>query len=58
MNLKSEKLKSRYYAAIEDVNSNPTVLPGIKLKITTFDSNYSGFMGIMEGNHIVICFLG
>ncbi|CAI9110464.1 OLC1v1010493C1 [Oldenlandia corymbosa var. corymbosa] len=35
-------------AAVEDVNSNPDVLPGTKLKVTTFDSNYSGFMGIIE----------
>ncbi|KAL3525161.1 hypothetical protein ACH5RR_013533 [Cinchona calisaya] len=35
-------------AAVEDVNSNPAVLRGTKLKITTLDSNYSGFLGIVE----------
>lgn len=37
-------------AAVVDVNSNPAVLGGTKLKITTLDSNYSGFLGIVEGN--------
>lgn len=35
-------------AAVEDVNSNPAVLGRTKLKITTLDSNYSGFLGIVE----------
>ncbi|XP_024030653.1 glutamate receptor 3.6 [Morus notabilis] len=35
-------------AAIEDVNSDPSVLRGTKLKITMQDSNYSGFLGIIE----------
>lgn len=41
-------------AAIEDVNSDPSVLRGTKLKITMQDSNYSGFLGIIEG---MSCFL-
>nr|XP_027076260.1 glutamate receptor 3.6-like isoform X1 [Coffea arabica]XP_027079319.1 glutamate receptor 3.6-like isoform X1 [Coffea arabica] len=35
-------------AAVEDVNSSPAVLRGTKLNITTLDSNYSGFLGIVE----------
>lgn len=35
-------------AAIEDVNSDPTILGGTKLKLTMHDSNFSGFMGIVE----------
>lgn len=36
-------------AAVEDVNSNPALLPGTELKLTMQDSNYSGFLGIIEG---------
>ncbi|KAI3515041.1 hypothetical protein L1887_13790 [Cichorium endivia] len=35
-------------AAIEDVNSDPTVLNGTKLKLIIHDSNFSGFLSIME----------
>ncbi|KAF8410638.1 hypothetical protein HHK36_003170 [Tetracentron sinense] len=35
-------------AAVEDVNSNSTVLGGTKLKLTMQDSNFSGFLGIVE----------
>ncbi|KAK2975681.1 hypothetical protein RJ640_027784 [Escallonia rubra] len=35
-------------AAIEDVNSNPAVLAGTKLKLTMHDSNFSGFFSIIE----------
>ncbi|XP_023770371.1 glutamate receptor 3.6 [Lactuca sativa] len=35
-------------AAVEDVNSDPTVLNGTKLELTIHDSNSSGFVGIME----------
>ncbi|KAA8532081.1 hypothetical protein F0562_006777 [Nyssa sinensis] len=35
-------------AAIEDVNANPALLGGTKLKLTMYDSNYSGFLGIVE----------
>ncbi|GAB4848373.1 hypothetical protein Ancab_003068 [Ancistrocladus abbreviatus] len=35
-------------AALDDVNSNPDVLPGAKLNILMLDSNYSGFLGIVE----------
>ena len=36
-------------AAVQDVNSDPTVLGGTKLKLTTQDTNFSGFGAIMEG---------
>lgn len=36
-------------AAIDDVNADPTILSGTKLKITFHDSNYSAFMSMMEG---------
>ncbi|KAI6700266.1 hypothetical protein NL676_014590 [Syzygium grande] len=35
-------------AAVEDVNSDPSVLGGTKLKLTIHDTNYSGFLGIVE----------
>lgn len=41
-------------AAIEDVNADPSVLVGAKLEIRVQDSNYSGFLGIVEG---MSCFL-
>ena len=36
-------------AAVDDVNSEPAVLKGTKLKLTMQDTNYSGFLGIVEG---------
>ena len=36
-------------AAVDDVNSEPAVLNGTKLKLTMQDTNYSGFLGIVEG---------
>ncbi|XP_019185471.1 PREDICTED: glutamate receptor 3.6-like isoform X1 [Ipomoea nil] len=35
-------------AAVEDVNSDPTVLGGTKLNLNMLDSNSSGFLGIVE----------
>lgn len=35
-------------AAVEDVNSDPSVLGGTKLKVMIHDTNYSGFLGIVE----------
>ncbi|KAF8029178.1 hypothetical protein BT93_E1752 [Corymbia citriodora subsp. variegata] len=35
-------------AAVEDVNSDPSVLGGTKLKLQIQDTNYSGFLGIVE----------
>ncbi|CAH1429986.1 unnamed protein product [Lactuca virosa] len=40
--------KTALEAAVEDVNSDPTVLNGTKLKLTIHDSNFSGFLSIME----------
>lgn len=37
-------------AAIDDVNSDQTVLPGTKLNLTLRDTNCSGFLGTVEGN--------
>ncbi|KAL0348186.1 UNVERIFIED_CONTAM: Glutamate receptor 3.2 [Sesamum angustifolium] len=36
-------------AAVEDVNSDPSFLGGSKLVLSTHDSNYSGFLGIIGG---------
>lgn len=35
-------------AAVEDVNSDPSILGGTKLKLSLHDTNYSGFLGIIE----------
>ncbi|XP_052197634.1 glutamate receptor 3.6-like [Diospyros lotus] len=35
-------------AAIEDVNSDPGILRGTKLVLTMHDSNFSGFLGMVE----------
>ncbi|KAK1410533.1 hypothetical protein QVD17_37070 [Tagetes erecta] len=40
-------------AAIEDVNSDPNILNGTKLKITIHDSNYSGFLGMMSALQVM-----
>lgn len=37
-------------AAVDDVNSNPSVLPGIKFNVIVHDTNCSGFLGTVEGN--------
>lgn len=36
-------------AAVEDINSSPDILQGTKLRLNMTDSNYSGFMAIVEG---------
>ncbi|KAL3843630.1 hypothetical protein ACJIZ3_001033 [Penstemon smallii] len=36
-------------AAVNDVNSDPSILGGSKLHLSTYDSNYSGFLGIIGG---------
>ncbi|KAL8027330.1 hypothetical protein ABFS82_14G085700 [Erythranthe guttata] len=36
-------------AAVEDINSDPNILHGRKLVLSTHDSNYSGFLGIIGG---------
>ena len=43
-------------AAVEDVNSNPAILGGTKLKLTVHDTNYSRFLGMVEGKFLLtIC---
>lgn len=39
-------------AAMEDVNSSPTVLGGTKLRHIFRDTNYSGFLGIIGGTYL------
>lgn len=42
-------------AAVQDINSDPSILGGRKLNLYMHDSNYSGFLGIVGGkNHIYI----
>lgn len=36
-------------AAVDDVNSDSSILPGTKLNLITLDTNCSGFIGTMEG---------
>ncbi|KAK6159691.1 hypothetical protein DH2020_003072 [Rehmannia glutinosa] len=36
-------------AAVEDINSDPTILGRTKILLTMHDSNYSGFLGIIGG---------
>lgn len=36
-------------AAIEDVNSDPDLLPGTRLNLILQDTNCSGFLGTVEG---------
>lgn len=43
-------------AAVEDVNNDPTILNGTKLKLTIHDSNFSGFLSIMEGMFYFLTF--
>ncbi|KAI7738381.1 hypothetical protein M8C21_008444, partial [Ambrosia artemisiifolia] len=40
-------------AAIEDVNSHPTVLNGTKLKLTLHDSKYNGFLSMMAALQVM-----
>jgi ionotropic glutamate receptor len=43
-------------AAVEDVNSDPSVLAGTKMQVTVQNSNFSGFLGIVEGKFTVLNF--
>lgn len=43
-------VKPAIAAAIDDVNSNSSILPGTKLNLIFHDTNCSGFLGTMEGN--------
>lgn len=40
-------------AAVEDVNSDPSILGGKKLLLSTQDANYSGFLGIIGGTYMI-----
>ncbi|GAB4825157.1 hypothetical protein Ancab_008032 [Ancistrocladus abbreviatus] len=42
--------KPAILAAIDDINSNSSILPGTKLNLIFYDTNCSGFLGTMEGN--------
>lgn len=44
-------------AAEKDVNSDETILGGTKLSISFYDSNYSGFLGIIGGTILFSCAL-
>ena len=39
-------------AAVDDVNSNPTILNGTTLKVAMQDTKTSDFLGIVEGTYI------
>lgn len=41
--------KPAIQAAIDDVNSDSSVLPGTKLNLISHDTNCSGFLGTVEG---------
>ncbi|KAM0023416.1 putative periplasmic binding protein-like I [Helianthus debilis subsp. tardiflorus] len=41
-------------AAVDDVNSDPNVLPGKRLNLSIHDANYSGFLGIVGGNVFIL----
>lgn len=36
-------------AAVDDINFNSSILRGTTLAVAMQDSNYSGFLGIVEG---------
>ncbi|KAG8640631.1 glutamate receptor 3.4 isoform X3 [Manihot esculenta] len=40
-------------AAVDDVNSDSSILPGTKLNLITLDTNCSGFIGTMEALQLV-----
>ncbi|GAB4825161.1 hypothetical protein Ancab_008036 [Ancistrocladus abbreviatus] len=42
-------VKPAILAAIDDINSNSSILPGTKLNLIFYDTNCSGFLGTMEG---------
>ncbi|KAB2053128.1 hypothetical protein ES319_A12G166500v1 [Gossypium barbadense] len=43
-----EAAKPAIQAAVDDVNSDPTILNGVQLKLLISDTNCSGFIGTME----------
>ncbi|XAR58071.1 hypothetical protein NMG60_11026440 [Bertholletia excelsa] len=40
-------------AAVEDVNSNPSILGGTKLNLTMHDASFSGFLGMAQALHFM-----
>ncbi|KAK1326696.1 Glutamate receptor 3.4 [Acorus calamus] len=45
--------KAAILAAVDDVNADPTVLPGTRLNVITQDSNCSGFLGTVEALQLI-----
>ncbi|PQQ17950.1 hypothetical protein Pyn_40672 [Prunus yedoensis var. nudiflora] len=45
--------KPAIYAAIDDVNSDPSILPGTKLEVILHDTNCSGFLGTVEALQLI-----
>ena len=41
-------------AAVDDVNSDPSILGGTKLRITMQNADKSGFLGIIDGTSFII----
>ncbi|KAJ0624281.1 putative periplasmic binding protein-like I [Helianthus annuus] len=37
-------------AAVDDINSDPNILPGKRLNLSVHDANFSGFLSIIDGN--------
>ncbi|KAJ0700080.1 putative periplasmic binding protein-like I [Helianthus annuus] len=36
-------------AAVDDINSDPNILPGKTLNLSVHDANFSGFLSIVDG---------
>lgn len=47
-------VKPAIIAAVNDVNSNPSVLGQTHLNLILHDTNCSGFLGTIEGNHLLL----
>ncbi|KAK1281437.1 Glutamate receptor 3.4 [Acorus gramineus] len=45
--------KAAILAAVDDVNADPTVLPGTRLNVIMQDSNCSGFLGTVEALQLI-----
>ncbi|KAK1304367.1 Glutamate receptor 3.4 [Acorus calamus] len=46
-------VKAAILAAVDDVNADPTVLPGTRLNVIMQDSNCSGFLGTVEALQLI-----
>ena len=40
-------------AAVNDINNDPSILSGTKLVVQMQDTNYSGFIGIVQGTPLM-----